>query len=85
MLSTHVSSAMQALLLQVGCLKQTEGNLCQRIAELQAQASQSPSAWHCAGSVEPMAKSVSLASSLYSRQPLQGRGAFRPQLWHLAL
>ena len=74
---------VQALLQQVGCLKQTEGNLCQRIAELQAQASQSPSAWHCAGSVEPMAKSVSLASSLYSRQPLQG--AFRPQLWHLAL
>ena len=37
---------VQALLQQVRSLKRPEGNLCQRIAELQAQVSQSPSAWN---------------------------------------
>lgn len=65
---------VHALLQRVDCLNQTDGNLCQRIAE--HQASQSPSAWHCADSVETMVKSVSLASWLHSRQLLQqGRAA----------
>ena len=59
---------VQALLQQVGCLKQTEADLCCRIRELQAQDS---SAWHHAGSEASMAKSLSLASSLHNRQPLQ--------------
>ena len=63
-----LSLQVQALLHQVGCLKQTEADLCHRIRELQAQDS---SAWHHAGSEASMAKSLSLASSLQNRQPLQ--------------
>lgn len=74
---------VQALLQQVRCLKQTEGKLCQRIAELQSQASQSPSAWHRAGSEASLTQSLSLASSLHSRQPLQ-QGRAEPQSPHFA-
>ena len=56
---------VQALLQQVGCLKQTEADLCRRLKELQAQDSSD------AGSKASMAKSLSLASSLQNRQPLQ--------------
>ncbi len=74
---------VQALLQQVRCLKQTEGNLRQRIAELQTQASQSRSARQRAGSEASMAESLSLASSLHSRQPLQ-QGRAEPQSPHFA-
>ena len=74
---------MQALLQQVRCLKQTEGDLCQRVAELQAQASPSPSACGHVSSEASLAKSLSLASSLHSRQPVQ-QGRAESQSPHFA-
>ena len=68
---------VQALLQQVRCLKQTEGNLRQRIAELQTQASQSPSAGQRGGQAKPSMTRVPQPGQLAAQQAALAAGQGR--------